>query len=153
MRGILSPSKECPFWSRIIPAHAGNTQCFRFHFCHNKDHPRSCGEYITINANQGQSMGSSPLMRGIPTTKSLCNWNDRIIPAHAGNTPMDERLTLLHEDHPRSCGEYFTTDFNELCDIGSSPLMRGIRCNFQIIGIGYRIIPAHAGNTLRFYFI
>ena len=50
MRGI--PFRRLPIDRRlrIIPAHAGNTQRFRFCFRHSKDHPRSCGEYFLLTA-------------------------------------------------------------------------------------------------------
>ena len=34
--------------TRIIPAHAGNTQSFDIPFHKFEDHPRSCGEYTKI---------------------------------------------------------------------------------------------------------
>ena len=133
---------------RIIPAHAGNTRKSSFGYRLYEDHPRSCGEYRRFQIRYRMLIGSSPLMRGIPTTKSLCNWNDRIIPAHAGNTGKKESLLKRKKDHPRSCGEYITSDAHNHVQKGSSPLMRGIPFCLMVLVFGARIIPAHAGNTL-----
>ena len=69
MRGIRNCDYARCRCCRIIPAHAGNTQRFRFCFRHSKDHPRSCGEYNSIYRPFSQNRGSSPLMRGIQMTK------------------------------------------------------------------------------------
>ena len=71
---------------RIIPAHAGQT-CVRACRCRGTaDHPRACG------ANRGVIhcfcglLGSSPRMRGKPADKPHAVGQQRIIPAHAGQT-------------------------------------------------------------------
>ena len=74
---------------------------------------------------------------------------DRIIPAHAGNTPESRGRARNGSDHPRACGEHPQTALAEKDWPGSSPRMRGTPslqlCPFS----GRRIIPAHAGNTLQ----
>ena len=50
-------------------------------------------------------------------------------------------------DHPRSRGEYSTTNRSKSLRIGSSPLSRGIPVPGQRDCGGVRIIPALAGNT------
>ncbi len=92
-------------------------------------------------------------MRGIPIGIYGLMVKCRIIPAHAGNTKISDSNHVLPKDHPRSCGEYMVQKMLNFIGQGSSPLMRGIQKSTKNV-LGYdRIIPAHAGNTLRFYFI
>ena len=53
------------------------------------------------------------------------------------------------QDHPRSRGEYMTTEGPRSLSQGSSPLSRGIPEGLGPGGPGDRIIPALAGNTER----
>ena len=74
----------------------------------------------------------------------------RIIPAHAGQTSMLCYSLPNSPDHPRACGANVVESFGELCGHGSSPRMRG-KQRHQIGNTGtVRIIPAHAGQTIRF---
>ena len=86
MRGILDGSIESSKRSRIIPAHAGNTDLQFLCRLRNRDHPRSCGEYDGIRSHWKAIRGSSPLMRGIRIEQNVYKEKYRIIPAHAGNT-------------------------------------------------------------------
>ena len=132
---------------RIIPAHAGNTQSLLSHDQGLKDHPRSCGEYLEWNELMIYIKGSSPLMRGIRQHSLIVGWSLGIIPAHAGNTRPKMAGLLAHQDHPRSCGEYFGKIGEAVDRVGSSPLMRGILFSSASARPYSRIIPAHAGNT------
>ena len=72
-RGILltGGQQKSPEW--IIPALAGNTVSRSFFTSHNRDHPRSRGEYPVLAELWEQFMGSSPLSRGILwPIQSLC---------------------------------------------------------------------------------
>ena len=118
-----------------------------------QDHPRSCGEYIHQSAFIAVWKGSSPLMRGIHYIELNGECEIRIIPAHAGNTFTILEAEKLCKDHPRSCGEYYIADLIVSITCGSSPLMRGIRPRSLFPEQSARIIPAHAGNTLKNPFI
>ena len=72
-----------------------------------------------------------------------------IIPAHAGNTGVPFELLQERGDHPRACGEHITGNADDAVKAGSSPRMRGTRRNSCRRVPTRRIIPAHAGNTLR----
>ena len=96
-------------------------------FSHSRDHPRSRGEYPAMLAGDVLRQGSSPLSRGIPTSRSLLGPLLRIIPALAGNTPSRMAFHRSGRDHPRSRGEYW----------GAALVEQVVR----------RIIPALAGNT------
>ena len=70
-----------------------------------------------------------------------------IIPAYAGNTPIDTGDMLNARDHPRICGEHLYLSAQRKFDPGSSPHMRGTR---HVLHARHRlegIIPAYAGNT------
>ena len=111
---------------RIIPAHAGNTILVHVDIHSWWDHPRACGEHLSM---------------------MTITCSQRIIPAHAGNTAAPYKAVGDLRDHPRACGEHPYFRGVTLGSGGSSPRMRGTP-----IGIAPRvspdgIIPAHAGNT------
>ena len=60
--------------------------------------------------------------RGKEDSGMLCK---RIIPAHAGNTGIKDKMKEKLEDHPRACGEHSAVQ--KVLDLleGSSPRMRG----------------------------
>ena len=88
MRGIRVRKRYRLEKSGIIPAHAGNTVPLYRTGRTCEDHPRSCGEYYVPVRSTSRFTGSSPLMRGILHRKSYPACFSRIIPAHAGNTPV-----------------------------------------------------------------
>ena len=69
-----------------------------------------------------------------------------IIPARAGSSPRPSFECLAVGDHPRACGEQFTTSAGTIIGWGSSPRVRGAAGNklvsFSFVGI----IPARAGS-------
>ena len=117
--------------------------------CSVRDHPRSRGEYPAGDKIRHPTLGSSPLSRGILVSMSSSLEEARIIPALAGNTPVEDRTGVGTRDHPRSRGEYTWVVTGEAIPEGSSPLSRGILNGVarDIYRIG--IIPALAGNTKR----
>ena len=90
---------------RIIPAHAGNSLKRRNIPRAEPDHPRACGELALCADTIWGSFGSSPRMRGTQDVSDAQYPPIRIIPAHAGNSPMPPHATALQPDHPRACGE------------------------------------------------
>ncbi len=93
--------------------------------------------------------GSSPRMRGTHGEQVVGDGEFGIIPAYAGNTTSQIRLTRSHGDHPRVCGEHPTMTTYRTLSTGSSPRMRGTRSKRIRIGGPPGIIPAYAGNTRR----
>ena len=87
-------------------------------------------------------------MRGKPLPESMRPATDRIIPAHAGQTGLRHLNDDGHEDHPRACGANELVAFGVAGDDGSSPRMRGKRSDYARTHDSYRIIPAHAGQTV-----
>ena len=147
MRGTPEIGHHARHTPGIIPAHAGNTPRRYGRARHRRDHPRACGEHAAERPTKKDIMGSSPRMRG---TLHAC-WHriavDGIIPAHAGNTVKSLRQLTDCGDHPRACGEHQDNEQASTSVLGSSPRMRGTRRRRKTVTPGWRIIPAHAGNT------
>ena len=150
MRGTLVHHRFSPVVVRIIPAHAGNTMGVIPSSGLRTDHPRACGEHRSGKASRTRSYGSSPRMRGTLLGDALLRRLVRIIPAHAGNTPLELAPPANDADHPRACGEHCQTPLVQSSQAGSSPRMRGTRFLYQPQLPLFRIIPAHAGNTSMF---
>ena len=72
----------------LIPAHAGKTDNGRVGHDWPPAHPRSRGENEEGSARCERSGGSSPLTRGKPAHRGPLSPQRRLIPAHAGKTPI-----------------------------------------------------------------
>ena len=72
----------------------------------------------------------------------------RIIPAHAGQTTSGLPGSVTSSDHPRACGANVEMHASLGSHVGSSPRMRGkLRQQLHVPEL-FRIIPAHAGQTV-----
>ena len=92
-------------------------------------------------------VGSSPLTRGKRRLDHVDQPRRRLIPAHAGKTPVWQARSKASRAHPRSRGENrYVTGPDNLCS-GSSPLTRGKRPERPALDQLTRLIPAHAGKT------
>ena len=134
---------------RIIPAHAGQTYTRDGSSFPPPDHPRACGANLVAASPLLLVGGSSPRMRGKPAEAVGEDDAERIIPAHAGQTWLYRRMVSSSPDHPRACGANCGNLPRIAATSGSSPRMRGkriFRCGLLCV---CRIIPAHAGQTLR----
>ena len=133
----------------IIPACAGNTPARLVHQVAHRDHPRVCGEHGLRLADDVALLGSSPRVRGTPSTYATLSTTVGIIPACAGNTIESGAKSEACRDHPRVCGEHRSgRPFSKL-RAGSSPRVRGTLCHEKRGGAPGGIIPACAGNTRR----
>ena len=74
--------------TRFTPAHAGNTCYFIYEFYIDEVHPRSRGEYLQCHDQEGSSVGSPPLTRGIHPLPLPGRLDPGFTPAHAGNTAI-----------------------------------------------------------------
>ena len=149
MRGSPSSFEESTASCGIIPAHAGLTSWPSTTCKLSGDHPRACGAHCRDGRNRRQGVGSSPRMRGSPTSDQSTFFVRGIIPAHAGLTRPLWMHQTARRDHPRACGAHRTTGDFDIYWTGSSPRMRGShRCHYRRLeDVG--IIPAHAGLTLK----
>ncbi len=87
-------------------------------------------------------------MRGKAFDPSLIILNKRITPAYAGKREYRRVQTLLHQDHPRLCGEKVIPP-PELPPVpGSPPPMRGKVPHSFVHHLSTRITPAYAGKSL-----
>ena len=135
--------------ARLIPAHAGKTRRNRGARQGGRAHPRSRGENLKKAPATFSPRGSSPLTRGKRVRAGLRRGRVRLIPAHAGKTSRFQRGGRSWKAHPRSRGENEVAAAREGGPGGSSPLTRGKRHRRAVDGGGERLIPAHAGKTLR----
>ena len=94
--------------------------------------------------------GSSPRLRGTRNGSKGSGRKRRIIPASAGNTLSTCKSVRMSPDHPRVCGEHIVSQ--PTCSLinGSSPRLRGTPLIAWFNAGSSRIIPASAGNTIKF---
>ena len=131
----------------IIPACAGSTTGVAASAKVTRDHPRMCGEHGRLATMPCRSPGSSPHVRGAQRLERQSCSLSGIIPACAGSTPTATRPSREPRDHPRMCGEHFTTTGSPYCSSGSSPHVRGAPTG-DLLGVTIGgIIPACAGST------
>ena len=146
-RGLRSWRVSSRWRMRIIPARAGFTSLTPMRVCLSRDHPRSRGVYGDVVDNMSQSLGSSPLARGLLWSVMDVSPRWGIIPARAGfTTDRDDILTSM-PDHPRSRGVYNRPRSRSRRCAGSSPLARGLLPGTMGLPGDDRIIPARAGFT------
>ena len=87
MRGKQVSAGNTAILNRIIPAHAGQTSTEVKTSCFYADHPRACGANVYELPVTVVRYGSSPRMRGKLRNNAILMARNRIIPAHAGQTP------------------------------------------------------------------
>ena len=90
----------------LIPAHAGSTYRPRSPAGYSSAHPRSRGEHEPTAAVGDFGDGSSPLTRGAQVDVLRYLQVIRLIPAHAGSTPIWVFRYHTAPAHPRSRGEH-----------------------------------------------
>ena len=109
MRGKGPVLKQSAFFAGITPAYAGKRDWHVHEATRPKDHPRLCGEKLTVTPPSKISPGSPPPMRG---KVQRLRWRAR-----------------RYRDHPRLCGEKFGIVCCENKQKGSPPPMRGKETN------------------------
>ncbi|OZG55701.1 hypothetical protein BTIS_1928 [Bifidobacterium tissieri] len=112
---------------RIIPACAGQTSPYPFHWGLWSDHPRVCGANLDPVLLAWPVRGSSPRVRGKPGSSPPTADRTRIIPACAGQTDIHPLRRSRESDHPRVCGANSGYWEEGQKPIGSSPRVRGKR--------------------------
>ena len=115
---------------RFIPACAGNSDLLNVRNPALAVHPRLRGELRNKNVTAVAFFGSSPLARG----------------THHGNY----QYWCHHTVHPRLRGELRLASDGDCLKCGSSPLARGTPIIRPINLMGFRFIPACAGNSFDF---
>ena len=131
----------------LIPARAGRTRRPAPSRSSPTAHPRSCGADETGQPIDWESIGSSPLVRGGLNLGVLAGTRRRLIPARAGRTRRPPPRLPGRPAHPRSCGADPLMVHYDTGTSGSSPLVRGGRCQQRTGLRPLRLIPARAGRT------
>ena len=142
----LRPSGESGVGG-LIPTHAGNTLKSTRCMALTRAHPRSRREHSPTKALRRRTWGSSPLTRGALRQIVQLAHGLRLIPAHAGNTPRQNRCGINRRAHPRSRGEHERMNPKIAAQLGSSPLTRGALGVGASARLAIGLIPAHAGST------
>ena len=133
----------------LIPAHAGKTITEAYAKELVEAHPRSRGENICCPRGRVRRTGSSPRTRGKLVRTGHVRPSTGLIPAHAGKTGVFCMLRCTTPAHPRSRGENRSYQARRPSPGGSSPLTRGKRRGVHPHPGRCRLIPAHAGKTVR----
>ena len=105
VRGTESGAGMIGQGNRITPACAGNSSYCRYSCGGGEDHPRVCGEQVSVDSIDCRRLGSPPRVRGTATDANIKSNNGRITPACAGNRVQNHILSPQIQDHPRVCGE------------------------------------------------
>ena len=133
----------------ITPAYAGKSPTGVKGLSVNRDHPRVCGEKLSMNTRILSIAGSPPRMRGKGGCFAGLAHRFGITPAYAGKRKEQYGKKIFQKDHPRVCGEKFTLSFRVDTRPGSPPRMRGkvsfIVATTTLLGI----TPAYAGKRAR----
>ena len=152
---------------RNIPAYAGKTTLTTPAFERFAEHPRVCGENHRVAPQSRRPIGTSPRMRGKPTTIDNENASLGNIPAYAGKTRLRTRKSVGNTEHPRVCGKTWGSsapggapeEHPRVCgeneratrpqhpERGTSPRMRGKPEVGASPNLDQRNIPAYAGKT------
>mgnify|MGYP000014047356 CR=1 FL=1 len=89
----------------ITPAYAGKRSAAYCLGVRVEDHPRLCGEKLTVQLYRFAVHGSPPPMRGKAPELPLVTSITRITPAYAGKSSERQSEADESKDHPRLCGE------------------------------------------------
>ena len=115
-------------FARFIPAYAGNSTLTYDNDHLPPVHPRLRGELVSCRRCHHRGCGSSPLTRGTHAQDLTACFNQRFIPAYAGNSGESKMGWWADSVHPRLRGE-LNLQLRGLFDtLGSSPLTRGTLC-------------------------
>ena len=125
MRGKVSVHSAFSPFVRITPACAGKSR--RLSHCRSQfwDHPRVCGEKLSLSTRPRAKSGSPPRMRGKDLSDNELQVLDGITPAYAGKSVIRISDGCLRRDHPRVCGEKTQNPIGGQFQQGSPPAYAG----------------------------
>ena len=106
MRGLPAEVSTGSNADGITPACAGTTPPYASIIPIFEDHPRLCGDYLSITAPLSINSGSPPPVRGLLEIETIAESEIGITPACAGTTCLDVYFSPIFRDHPRLCGDY-----------------------------------------------
>ena len=131
---------------RITPARAGKSGRLDSAKLSWQDHPRACGEKISLVAVVIGWLGSPPRVRGKARSGQGQHQHFRITPARAGKSIFDFIGAIGGQDHPRACGEKSRGKFVFSLGMGSPPRVRGKVFDVAAVLLEEGITPARAGK-------
>ena len=134
---------------RITPACAGKRFRWRYWFHTYQDHPRMCGEKISMEILVPYISGSPPHVRGKDAVKRHSARGFGITPAYAGKRCPGPARPPATRDHPRVCGEKLKGKITINLTEGSPPRMRGKGHRAARRRRQRGITPAYAGKRLK----
>ena len=125
MRGKVSVHSAFSPFVRITPACAGKSR--RLSHCRSQfwDHPRVCGEKLSLSTRPRAKSGSPPRVRGKVHISTGQVGGVGITPAYAGKRAVANFRPGTIRDHPRVCGEKTCLIMSSRFWMGSPPRMRG----------------------------
>ena len=132
----------------LIPAYAGSTSPSSRCSWVSWAHPRLRGEHVSRDVQANLTEGSSPLTRGALVEKFKAGLDWRLIPAYAGSTRSSSVGKASRSAHPRLRGEYAAVGDGAGCEVGSSPLTRGVLRSRTYFLSSSGLILAYAGSTI-----
>ena len=147
LRGTLGQQHHEAPADRFIPAPAGNATSPAARRRATTVHPRACGERRVAVFARRANAGSSPRLRGTRLWGQITSFENRFIPAPAGNAATCSPSVAPVSVHPRACGERAGGKKHALVAAGSSPRLRGTRSPSALPAACGRFIPAPAGNA------
>jgi len=106
---------------------------------------------VQVSVASLASQGSSPLTRGKPPSRRSQPACSGLIPTHAGKTRRCRQMPSPWGAHPHSRGENANRGRPAVSLVGSSPLTRGKRSKEQNQRQRERLIPTHAGKTMKWW--
>ena len=115
-------------------------------FLAGEDHPRLCGEKVTVAVPLIPYSGSPPPMRGKGCVVSSACPRSWITPAYAGKSYCRTLCQCCDRDHPRLCGEKERAAKWDTARTGSPPPMRGKAATGNKPPVVAGITPAYAGK-------
>ena len=133
----------------ITPACAGKSTSGMLFLSCSWDHPRMCGEKITLLYALADKEGSPPHVRGKVDKSTYRNLQNRITPACAGKSLTATRAARSTGDHPRMCGEKPDCKAKRNPKKGSPPHVRGKEIGDPASCKPSRITPACAGKSFE----
>ena len=148
MRGKVAGCTQYCRSVGITPAYAGKSALEVASSVADWDHPRVCGEKTQISTPTGISTGSPPRMRGKVCVSLWLHTTAGITPAYAGKRILSGAATVKYWDHPRVCGEKFSSCRKPSSVPGSPPRMRGKGHRAGAARRRAGITPAYAGKRL-----
>ena len=147
VRGNLAAAGPVGWGDGSIPARAGEPRRGGASRLGRWVYPRACGGTGGAGSTSWRGEGLSPRVRGNPL--SLCNPDNRSIPARAGEPRSSAIGTSSRRVYPRACGGTGSECVESKKSSGLSPRVRG---NPLCLGMDKplsRSIPARAGEPYR----